>query len=193
MMRSLLCVPAHSEPFVTKAHEREADAIILDLEGSVPPDAKKTAREGLGDAVATVRRGGAKVFVRINSGALQLDDALAACHAGADALYVPKTQSAGGLAELASQLDRAQGRTGKAPLGFVLLLEDIGAVLDARTIAAAPRVNGLAVGGGGELALSLGARPTPDVLRTPKPDVHYAAKACSLLWSVAVGGRLLRS
>lgn len=104
-MRSLLCVPAHSEPFVTKAHEREADAIILDLEGSVPPDAKETAREGLGDAVAAVRRGGAKVFVRINSGALQLDinsgalqldDTLAAAQAKADALYVPRRRALAG-------------------------------------------------------------------------------------------------
>lgn len=69
-----------------------------------------------------------------------------------------------------------EARTGKAPLGFVLLLEDIGAVLDARTIAAAPRVIGLSVGGE-DLTLSLGARPTPDVLKTPKLLVHYAAKA----------------
>ncbi len=180
MMRSLLYVPAHSERFVAKAHERGADAIILDLEDSVPPDAKETAREGLGDAVAAVRRGGAKVFVRINSGALQLDDALAASQAGADGLYIPKTQSASGLAELARQLDGVEVRTGKAPLGFVPLLEDIGAVLDARTIAAAPRVIGLSVGGE-DLALSMGAQPTPDVLKTPKLLVHYAAKAHGLL------------
>ncbi|HVY52666.1 MAG TPA: CoA ester lyase, partial [Devosia sp.] len=35
MLRSLLYVPAHSERFVGKAHERGADAIILDLEDSV--------------------------------------------------------------------------------------------------------------------------------------------------------------
>ena len=51
-MRSLLYVPAHSERFVAKAHERGADAIILDLEDSVPEDAKDQARLRLADAMA---------------------------------------------------------------------------------------------------------------------------------------------
>lgn len=179
-MRSLLYVPAHSERFIAKAHERGADAIILDLEDSVPWEAKQVARDGLSDAAAAVRRGGAKVLVRINAGALQLDDALAACRAGADALYVSKAQSAGGLAELAGHLDAEEARTGRVALGLVPLLEDIGAVLDARAIAAAPRVIGLSVGGE-DLALSLGAQPIPDVLRMPKLLVHYAAKERGLL------------
>jgi citrate lyase subunit beta/citryl-CoA lyase len=34
-LRSLLYVPAHSERFIGKAHERGADAIILDLEDAL--------------------------------------------------------------------------------------------------------------------------------------------------------------
>lgn len=46
MIRSLLYVPASSERFVAKAHERGADAIILDLEDSVAscPRKRKRAR-----------------------------------------------------------------------------------------------------------------------------------------------------
>lgn len=179
MMRSLLYVPAHSERFIAKAHERGADAIILDLEDSVPPDAKQAARDGLGDAVAAVRRGGASVLVRINSGERQEEDALAACRAGADMLYVPKVRHADDLARLGVSLEPEEARSGKS-IQFIALLEDIGAVLDARSIAGAPRLAGLSVGGE-DLALSMGAEPTPDVLRQPKLLVHYAAKERGLL------------
>src|SRR5690606_2171098 len=71
MMRSLLYVPAHSERFVSKAHERGADAIILDLEDSVPEASKDAARDGLKEAVASVGRNGARVLVRVNAGERQ--------------------------------------------------------------------------------------------------------------------------
>ena len=38
--RSLLFIPANNQAFVRKAHSRGADAIILDLEDSVPPEQK---------------------------------------------------------------------------------------------------------------------------------------------------------
>lgn len=179
-MRSLLYVPAHSERFVAKAHERGADAIILDLEDSVPEDTKDQARLGLAEAVAMVRRGGATVMVRVNSGDRQHDDALAACRAGADALYVPKVRSAEELGTLASVLEGVETQAGRAPMGLVALIEDPAAVLSASEIAKAPRLVALSLGGE-DLALALGAQPTPDVLHLPKLLVHYAAKAAGLL------------
>lgn len=180
MMRSLLYVPAHSERFLAKAHERGADAIILDLEDAVPPEAKDAARDGLADAVASARRGGASVLVRINSGERRDGDALAACRAGADMLYVPKVRHPEELARLAAVLEPEEARSGGRKVRFIALLEDIGAVLDARILATAPRVVGLSVGGE-DLALSMGAEPSPEVLRLPKLLVHYAAKEYGLL------------
>jgi citrate lyase subunit beta/citryl-CoA lyase len=179
-MRSLLYVPAHSERFVSKAHERQADAIILDLEDSVPEQAKDDARNGLADAVTMVRRGGATVMVRINSGERQIEDALAACRAGADALYVPKVQNAKELTTLASVLETVEERASRPPMGFVALIEDPAALLSASAIAMAPRLVGLSLGGE-DLALALGAQPIPEVLHLPKLLVHYAAKAAGLL------------
>jgi len=54
MIRSMLYVPASSERFVSKAHERGADAVVLDLEDSVAPNEKEKARAGLGEAVPSV-------------------------------------------------------------------------------------------------------------------------------------------
>lgn len=178
-MRSLLYVPAHSERFLAKAHERGADAIILDLEDAIPEDAKDAARNGLADAVAMVRRGGAKVLVRVNSGERQRDDALAACRAGAYALYVPKAKNADEFAVLASTLEPEEARLGRTAVEFVALIEDAASVLNAMAIATAPRLIGLSLGAE-DLALALGAQPTPDVLRLPKLLVHYAAKAHGL-------------
>ncbi|MEO8684370.1 MAG: CoA ester lyase [Devosia sp.] len=179
-MRSLLYVPADSQRFVSKAHQRGADAIILDLEDSVSEDAKDDARLGLADAVTMVRRGGASVMVRINSGERQREDADAACRAGADTLYVPKVRSAEELGVLASVLEGVETSAGRAPMRFIALIEDPAAVLNASAIAAAPRLIGLSLGGE-DLALALGAQPTPDVLHLPKLLVHYAAKAAGLL------------
>ncbi|UXN72904.1 aldolase/citrate lyase family protein [Devosia sp. A8/3-2] len=83
MIRSLLYVPASSERFIAKAHERGADAVILDLEDAVVAADKAGAQARLAEAVSAVGRNGAKVFVRINADpALMLGDAEAACRAG---------------------------------------------------------------------------------------------------------------
>lgn len=180
MIRSLLYVPASSERFVAKAHERGAHAVILDLEDGVAPAEKDKARVALAAAVPAVGRNGAKVFVRINATAERLSgDAEAACRAGAFGLFVPKAQTAQRLAELVSLLARVESECGRGPTVLVPLLEDPGAVLDARTIVGAPRVFAL-ICGTEDLATALGGEPTPDVLRLPKLLVHMAAKAAGV-------------
>ncbi|AEQ50206.1 HpcH/HpaI aldolase/citrate lyase family protein [Pelagibacterium halotolerans] len=162
-LRSLLYVPADNERFIAKAHERGADAIILDLEDSVRPQYRDAARETLGASIQSTRRNGAKVFVRINTESA-IQDATAA--AGADGLYVSK-----------ASLARIGALATKFPnLPLFALIEDPLALLDVATIAAHPAVIGLAAGGE-DLATALGAVPDPDVLRTPKLLIHYAAKA----------------
>ena len=130
-LRSLLYVPAHSDRFLAKAHERGADAIILDLEDAVPEVDKDRARDGLADAAKAVSRNGAKVFVRINSGERRRADAEAATRAGATGLVLAKAE----LAEL-----------GSFALPAIAMLESPGAVLDAREYAKHPGVIGLLVG-----------------------------------------------
>jgi len=180
-LRSLLYVPASSAKFIAKAHERGADAVILDLEDAVAPSGKDAARDGLSASVPAVGRAGAAVYVRINAEAeRRFADAEAACRAGARGLSVPKVKAAADLAELAARLAPIEAELARAPMDFIALVEDAGAVLDARAIATGPRLVALAAGGE-DIATSLGARPTPEVLRLPKLLVHYAAKASGLL------------
>lgn len=183
MIRSMLYVPASSERFIAKAHERGADAIILDLEDSVAPSEKEKARADLGDAVSSVSRNGATVFVRINPTEDRiLADAEAACRAAAFGLFVPKASHPGvleGLDKHLQKIESAMQRREKTML--VPMIEDPGGVLDARAIACAtPRVFGL-ITGSEDLATEMGAEPTSEVLRIPKILVHLAAKAAGVL------------
>jgi citrate lyase subunit beta / citryl-CoA lyase len=184
MIRSLLYVPASSERFLAKAHERGADAIILDLEDAVAPREKARARAALMEAVPSVRRNGATVFVRINavSTGLALDDAEAACRAGAFGLFVAKVQSPAELKKVHARLGAVEPKANRErPVVLVPMLEDPGAVFDARAIAAAsPRTFAL-VSGSEDMATAMGAEPTPEVLRLPKLLVHLAAKAAGLV------------
>lgn len=164
MYRSLLYVPAHSERFVSKAHERGADALILDLEDAVPEADKDAARERLADSVPRVRQRGAAALVRMNAGPRAQEDALAAARVGADGIVVPKANVAA-LTSLAA-----------VGLPLIATLEDPAAILDARECARVGAVVGLIVGGE-DLTTALNAQPTPEVLRMPKLLVHFAAKA----------------
>ena len=64
--RSLLYVPVNVDKFVDGAHTRGADAIIVDLEDSVPAAEKDRARTLVPAAAKRVGRGGGDVIVRIN-------------------------------------------------------------------------------------------------------------------------------
>lgn len=56
-LRSILVVPVNVPKFVERASSRNADAIVLDLEDSVPLDQKIVARGMLEDAMAISGRG----------------------------------------------------------------------------------------------------------------------------------------
>ncbi len=175
-LRSLLYVPAHSKRFIAKAHERGADAIILDLEDAVPEADKSAARGALPDTIAAVTRNGAAAFVRINAGARQRDDAIAACRAGAYGLFIPKAGDPVALEALAGTLRAEEQAVGREPVPFVAMIEDPAAMLDARSLARVQRVMALSFGAE-DFSANTGGTPIPDVLRYPKLTVHYAAKA----------------
>jgi citrate lyase subunit beta / citryl-CoA lyase len=183
MIRSLLFVPASSERFISKAHQRGADALILDLEDSVIAEQKYAARERLRKAVPYLGQNHAKIFVRINStNDLMSQDAEAACRAGAFGIFLPKTKDQAHVLHLANLLDRVESHMGSTrKTNIVPVIEDPNAMFDARAIAkASSRVFAL-IAGSEDLATAMNAEATPDFLRLPKLLVHFAAKAASVL------------
>jgi citrate lyase subunit beta/citryl-CoA lyase len=114
--RSKLIVPTNVPRFVDRAHLRGADAIMLDLEDSIPAAEKPAARAALAGAIAKVARGGADVVVRINKPYdLALADLDAAVAPGVDTICLPKAES-GREVEMLDALISARERTrGLAP------------------------------------------------------------------------------
>ncbi|MFO7685825.1 MAG: CoA ester lyase [Desulfobacterales bacterium] len=65
--RSILSVPGHVEKMHAKARQSRADVVMLDLEDSVPPEAKETARTAVVNALRTIDWGAKIVTARINA------------------------------------------------------------------------------------------------------------------------------
>lgn len=134
--RSVLYMPGANERALEKAKTLAADALIFDLEDSIAPDMKDVARERLGQAVKAGGYGRREVVIRIN--ALDTpwgtDDLRMAVQANADAVLVPKVESAG---DLAAALDIFTQAGGAAQTRLWAMIEKPLAILNARDIALA--------------------------------------------------------
>ena len=173
-MRSALFVPLADERFLAKAHERGADALLLDLEDSVPPAQKAEARARLAAAVKRLAAAGATVMVRVNSEARHLaDDLKAAAQARVGAVFLPKVENADQVKAASFLLDGCEATV-------VAMLESPAAVLDAPAIArAGGRLAGLAFGGE-DYCGALGIASDKAALDWPAHLVATAARAHGL-------------
>jgi citrate lyase subunit beta/citryl-CoA lyase len=182
--RSLLFVPVIARKFVDGAASRGADAIILDLEDSVPPGEKPRARTLLQEAAEIVSRGGADVLVRINRPLrLAIPDIEAAVSPRVQALALPKVESANHLRLLAEAIDEIEVERGMA-IGATKLLamvETAAAFFEMPEIARAhPRVVAMTLGAE-DFALSVGMLPEAEGLLFPKQQMIIAARSVGIL------------
>jgi citrate lyase subunit beta/citryl-CoA lyase len=182
--RSLLYVPVINERFIAKAHERGADAIILDLEDSVPMAKKAEARRRLADAVTRVGRGGADVLVRINRPLrLAVADLEAAVIPGVTALMLPKCagpEHVRLLAETVTELE-TERRLPAGTMRFVVMIESAAAFGRMEAIAAAhPRVVALVLGAE-DFADDVAMTPDAETLFMPKQQAVLAARAAGVI------------
>ncbi len=162
--RSLLYMPGSNPRALDKGKTLAADGLILDLEDAVAPDAKADGRaailKALQDKTAYGRR---ELVVRVNG----LDspwgqaDLAAMAGSGADAILLPKVESADGVRRALAVLE-ANG----APPGLPVwcMMETPRGILHAEEIADAPQVACLVMGTS-DLTKDLQARHTP--LRLP--------------------------
>lgn len=92
-MRSLLFVPADSERKLSRAPQSGADALILDLEDSVVPANRPTARQLARDFLVSTSSAEFRRYVRINplSSGAALDDLAAVAPGKPDGVLLPKS------------------------------------------------------------------------------------------------------
>jgi citrate lyase subunit beta/citryl-CoA lyase len=163
--RSSLILPVNVPRFVEKAWTRGADAVVLDLEDSVPTAEKASARELVPGSLALAGRGGAEVLVRVNNDlALLADDIDGAVHPGLDGLAIPKAESAAQIHEIVSrieQLERARGLT-PGHVRLSLAIETPRGLLAVEEIArASDRIATMSIGVE-DYCLELGVEPSAD-------------------------------
>ena len=193
--RCLLFVPGNRPELLDKAHRSGADALIFDLEDSVPEAGKEQARNHVVQALR--RPSGLPVFVRVNNAQprnLAADiEALAAVGSAAllSGILLPKAVNAAAVTALDRLLAGLEGGSGRVAgsLGIIPLVEDCLGLRNAFEIASAsPRVAGIGLASAeeGDLITDLGGRWTPDssVLMYPRGRLVCEARAAGIEWLV---------
>ena len=158
--RSVLYMPGANERALEKAAGLPADALILDLEDAVAPDAKAAARERVCEAVTSGRYGAREVTIRINGLGTEWheDDLRAVAGAGPAAVVVPKVDSAGAVHSIEKGLDAAGAPDHTAIWAMV---ETPVAMFNAREVAEASERLTVLVMGTNDLAKELQAEHVP--------------------------------
>ncbi len=162
--RSVLYMPGSNARALAKAATLPADALILDLEDSVAPDAKVAARAQVVEAVRADNFGGREIVIRVNGPHTPWgpDDLTAAIAAAPDAILLPKVDGPGAIMVAARSM-REGGAPDKTRLWA--MMETPNAILNAGSIAAvaansASRLAALVMGLN-DLAKETRARLTP--------------------------------
>jgi citrate lyase subunit beta/citryl-CoA lyase len=158
--RSVLYMPGANERALEKAKGIPADALILDLEDAVAPDAKPEARERVCAAVQSGEYGAKELTIRINGLGTEWHEAdlAAACAAGPDGIVVPKVNSAAEVARLVDAMEAA-GAPERTKLWA--MLETPVAILHAEEIATASARLAVLIMGTNDLAKELHAEHVP--------------------------------
>ena len=161
--RSALYMPGSNPRALEKARSLPADSLILDLEDAVAPAEKKTARELVCAALSAGGFGPRELIVRVNGLDTEwgADDLAAAATSSADAVLIPKVESA----EMIHAVERALTEHGNQTAKIWAMMETPLGMLNAQEIAASSERLTCFVLGTNDLVKDLGASHTN--ARTP--------------------------
>ena len=166
LRRAVHFVPGANEKMFRKALELPADGLILDLEDSVTPDNKESARETVTEWLREADFGGRERLVRMNPLGTPwgVQDLEVTMLGRPDAYVVPKARGRVDLDQIDEILSRIETERG-LPAGEVSLLviatETPEGLLNIRKLAAGPRVDAL-TWGAEDLSAAIGARRNRD-------------------------------
>jgi citrate lyase subunit beta/citryl-CoA lyase len=158
--RSVLYMPGANTRALEKARTLPADALIFDLEDAVAPEAKEAARTNVVLAAESRAYGKREIVIRCNGLGTPWGEAdiAAIAQSGADAILVPKVESAAQVTHVVSLLDTAGAPT---TMAVWAMMETPKGMLRAEEIAGAHPRLGLFVMGTNDLVKDMRARHTP--------------------------------
>jgi len=113
-IRSFLFVPGNKPAWIEKSITSKADALILDLEDSVPPDNKVEAREIVKSKLVWLEEKGLRVWVRINRSPhlYDFDDILAVVSEHVEGVVISKPCGPEDIHTVSAMLSEAEYRNG---------------------------------------------------------------------------------
>jgi citrate lyase subunit beta/citryl-CoA lyase len=158
--RSVLYMPGANERALEKAKTLDADALILDLEDAVAPDAKPAARERVCAAVGSGEYGRKELTIRVNGldTTWFADDMAAAAPVGPGGIVVPKVSSVADVHTIEAAMEKA----GAPDHTFIwAMVETPIAMLHCEEIASASERIAVLVMGTNDLAKELRASHVP--------------------------------
>jgi citrate lyase beta subunit len=158
--RSVLYMPGANTRALEKARTLPADALIFDLEDAVAPEAKEAARTNVVLAAESKAYGKREIVIRCNGLGTPWGEAdiEAIAQSGADAILVPKVESATQVTHVVSLLDTAGAPT---TMAVWAMMETPKGILRAEEIAGSHPRLGLFVMGTNDLVKDMRARHTP--------------------------------
>jgi citrate lyase subunit beta/citryl-CoA lyase len=181
--RSLLFVPANVPEYIDKAHQRGADAIVLDLEDSIPQGEKAAARERVASAAEQLSARGVDVVVRVNASLrLVAPDLEAVASPAVRAVCVPKVNGAAQLQWISEALGELEIERGipQGTIRLIAMIESVGALSRREEIATSTRRLAAMTLGTEDFAASAGIAPEADALLYPCQQVVFAARAAGI-------------
>lgn len=161
-IRSFLFVPGNRERMIAKAGGCGANAVILDLEDSVPDAEKEGARTLVAGAIGGLAASGQRIYVRVNRSVhmFSFEDVTAVVRTGLEGIVLPMPDGPEDILLAAALVGEAEARNGVAPgsVGIVPALETPRSLQLAYEIAGHPRVTALigASAKGADLARAMG-------------------------------------
>ena len=159
--RSVLYMPGSNQRALEKAQNLSADALILDLEDAVAPDAKQAGRELISQAVNQGGYGNRYLIVRINSFDTEwgADDLAGVANCKPDAILLPKVDTADDITDLAAKMGNHPNFNDTK---IWAMMETSKGILNAASIAtASDRLEGFVLGTN-DLVKEMHALHTPD-------------------------------
>jgi len=162
LRRSSLIVPGNRIDMIAKSAGAEADAVVLDLEDSVPITEKEKAREHVSEGLASVDFKDKERLIRINGVSTEFayQDIVCAIESGADGIVIPKVESVDDVLfveRIACELEKQLGVAGITTLQA--LIESAKGIQSVDQISKATSRLTALIFGSADYAASLGARP----------------------------------
>ncbi len=183
LRRSRLYLPGSQPKFFINAGLHEPDGLILDLEDSVHPDEKDSARLVVRNALAAVDFGGAERMVRINQLPLGLEDLNDIVPLQPEMILIPKVETAGQVMEVERRvLSIQEGLDLDRPIWLMPIIESALGVENAHAIAFASEHVAALTLGLEDLTADLGVTKTREGDETlyARSRIAYAATAAGV-------------